>query len=64
MRVEAGESNLSLFETFSFFYFYFFYFSLERFLEELALLKKTEHTDSLRSICFSTVFDFIEELVY
>ena len=42
VQVEAGESKLLLFETFSFFYFYFyfyFYFSLERFLEELALLK-------------------------
>ena len=37
VQVEAGESKLLLFETFPFFYFY--YFSLERFLEELALLK-------------------------
>ena len=38
MQVGAGESKLLLFETFSLFYFYLF-FSLERFLEELALLK-------------------------
>ena len=42
MQVEAGESNLSLFKTFSlfFFLFYFYFFSHERVLEELALLKR------------------------
>jgi len=40
VQVEAGESKLLLFETFPFFFYFYFYFSLERFLEELALLKK------------------------
>ena len=44
MQVEAGESNLSLFKTFSIFYFFF---SHERVLEELALLK----IDSVANMC-------------
>ena len=39
MQVEARESNLSLFKTFSFFFYFFYFFSHERVLEELALLK-------------------------
>ena len=37
VQVEAGESNLLQFETFSLFYYFFSY---ERVLEELSLLKK------------------------
>ena len=43
VQVEAGESKLLLFETFSLFFFYY-YFLPERFLEELALLKEMYHT--------------------
>ena len=42
MQVGTGESKLLLFETF-WLYYLFFFFLLERFLEELALLKNIQH---------------------
>ena len=42
VQVEAGESKLLLFETF---WLYYFFFLLERFLEELALLKNQLYSE-------------------
>ena len=51
VQVEAGESKLLLFETFSWNYYFFL---LERFLEELALLKITRRTTGARGCYFQT----------